>query len=295
MRDIFINCLNKNIESHKNLILMVGDLGYSVIESFQKNYPSHFFNAGVAEQNMTGMAAGIASEGFHVFTYSIGNFNTFRCAEQIRNDIDYHNLNVTIVSVGGGLGYGALGYSHHAIQDYALLRSFPNMTIYSPGTNQQVQNCFEKILKNKSPAYFRLGKINDNLKFVESKKINEGHWVKISKSEINNSKKCILTTGGVIEDAIKMQNSKKYFDYHVYSLPIWGMKYKSLQPNQISKWNEIITLEDHIEDGGFGSYILECNALMENKTKIKVKALNQKVCGMVGSQDEIKNAIKFIN
>ena len=141
MRDIFINCLNKNIESHKNLILMVGDLGYSVIESFQKNYPSNFFNAGVAEQNMTGMAAGIASEGFHVFTYSIGNFNTFRCAEQIRNDIDYHNLNVTIVSVGGGLGYGALGYSHHAIQDYALIRSFPNMLINSASVSKVKDFC----------------------------------------------------------------------------------------------------------------------------------------------------------
>ena len=118
MRDTFIEYLTELAENNKNIFLLVGDVGYNVVEKFQKKFPDRYLNVGVAEQNMTGIAAGLATEGYHVFTYSIANFPTFRCAEQIRNDIDYHNLPVTVVAVGGGVAYGNLGYSHHAIQDY---------------------------------------------------------------------------------------------------------------------------------------------------------------------------------
>ena len=122
MRLTFIEHLIEIAKTNKKIFLLVGDVGYNVVEKFEKNFPDRFLNVGVAEQNMTGLAAGLASEGYHVFTYSIANFPTFRCAEQIRNDIDYHNLPVTVVSVGGGVAYGNLGYSHHAIQDYGLIR-----------------------------------------------------------------------------------------------------------------------------------------------------------------------------
>ncbi|MDA9172656.1 transketolase, partial [Candidatus Pelagibacter sp.] len=126
MRKLFIKQLLKLNKNKKNYLL-INDLGYNVIEPFKNKFPDRTFNAGVSEQNMMGMAAGIASENSHVFVYSIANFSTFRCAEQIRNDVDYHKLPVIIVSVGSGVGYGNLGYSHHALQDYALMRSFPNM------------------------------------------------------------------------------------------------------------------------------------------------------------------------
>ena len=109
MRNTFIKNLINHARSKENIALVVGDLGYSVVEPFADEFPDRFINAGIAEQNMTGIAAGMASEGYHVFTYSIANFPLFRCAEQIRNDVDYHNLPVTIVSVGGGLAYGNLG------------------------------------------------------------------------------------------------------------------------------------------------------------------------------------------
>ena len=121
-------------------------------------FPKQFYNAGVAEQNMMGIASGMALEGNHVFVYSIGNFPTFRCAEQIRNDVDYHNLPVTIVSVGSGLGYGNLGYTHHALQDYALMRSFPNMLIVSPGSNEELSEALKYIVQNPQPYYLRLDK-----------------------------------------------------------------------------------------------------------------------------------------
>ena len=106
MRDIFIDELIKATEKNRNIILLVNDLGFGVIEKFYKKFPNNCFNAGVAEQSMVGYAAGLAAAGKHVFVYSIANFPTFRCAEQIRNDVDYHNLPVTIVSVGAGVGYG---------------------------------------------------------------------------------------------------------------------------------------------------------------------------------------------
>ena len=125
MRKTFINKLTDLAENNDKIVLIVGDLGFNVVEEFQIKFPKRFFNAGISEQSMASMAAGLASEGFHVFIYSIGNFPTFRCAEQLRNDVGYHNLHVTVVSVGGGLSYGHLGSSHHAVQDMVLLRLFP--------------------------------------------------------------------------------------------------------------------------------------------------------------------------
>src|ERR1043165_2424780 len=132
MRTAFINELVLLARTNPKIFLVVGDLGFSVVEPFAKEFPDRFLNAGVAEQNMTGVAAGLASEGYHVFTYSIGNFPTLRCLEQIRNDVCYHELPVTVVAVGGGLAYGNLGYSHHAVQDLAVMRSLPRLTILAP-------------------------------------------------------------------------------------------------------------------------------------------------------------------
>ena len=152
MRNAFIQELVTLARQHPQIALIVGDLGYSVVEPFADEFPDRFINAGVAEQNMTGLAAGMASEGYHVFTYSIANFPTFRCAEQIRNDVAYHKLPVTVVSVGGGLAYGALGYSHHAVQDYALMRTLPNMLIAAPGDPMEVRSCMRYLAEHPGPS-----------------------------------------------------------------------------------------------------------------------------------------------
>ena len=177
MRKIFINKLVKEASRNKKIVLIVGDLGYGVVEPFKSKFPDRFFNAGVAEQNMAGLASGLAIKGFHVFIYSIANFSTFRCAEQIRNDIDYHNLSVTVVSVGSGLGYGNLGYSHHAIQDYSLMRSFPNTLIAAPSNNQEVEKTIDYLLKNPQPSYLRLDKSLELHCENRIKKLSPGKWV----------------------------------------------------------------------------------------------------------------------
>jgi len=116
--------------SDPDIVLVTADLGFGVFDEFRERFPKQFLNVGVAEQNMSGLAAGLALEGHTVFTYSIGNFPTLRCLEQIRNDICYHSANVKIVCVGGGMSYGAVGMSHHATEDLAILRSLPGMLVF---------------------------------------------------------------------------------------------------------------------------------------------------------------------
>ncbi len=282
MRKIFIKKLTEEASKNKKIVLIVGDLGYGIVEPFKKKFPDRFFNAGVAEQNMVGLASGMALKGFHVFIYSIANFPTFRCAEQIRNDIDYHKLSVTVVSVGSGLGYGNLGYSHHAIQDYALMRSFPNILIAAPSNNQEVEGTVDYLLKHPQPSYLRLDK---SLELNIEKKISAvspGKWYyhKINKS----NKTLILSTGSVYNYCKNFLNNNKNCNWA--TLPLWGMKYKNQQVNKLEKYKKIITFENHLQDGGFGSWISE--SIIRNKKKIKTriesKYLSEKVIGKVGSE-----------
>src|SRR5215469_10162407 len=133
MRTAFIKTLLELAGEDESVNLIVGDLGFGVIEAFRERFPKQFLNAGVAEQNMTGIAAGMAMAGKTVFTYSIANFPVIRCLEQIRNDVCYHHANVKVVAVGGGFAYGALGMTHHATEDLAIMRALPNMTVIAPG------------------------------------------------------------------------------------------------------------------------------------------------------------------
>lgn len=283
MRNAFIEELVQAASVNEKIVLVVGDLGYGVVEPFAKQFPKRFFNAGVAEQNMMGLSAGLASEGFHVFVYSIANFPTFRCAEQIRNDVDYHQLPVTVVAVGGGLAYGNLGYSHHAVQDYALMRTMPNMLIAAPGDPMEVRACMRYLMNNPQPSYLRLGKAGEENLHHEVPEVSPGKWLKLGSS---TSKKTFLTTGAPLAIAKSWIDDPSYKDFAIHSLPLWGMKSKSLQLDQIRKCDEVITVEDHLLDGGFGSWLLESSivepALLQ---KVTVKALDTSVCGLVGKQE----------
>jgi len=289
MRNAFIDELILAAESDDNIVLIVADLGYGVVEPFAKRFPKRFFNAGVAEQNMMGLAAGLASEGFHVFLYSIANFPTFRCAEQIRNDVDYHNLSVTIVAVGGGLAYGGLGYSHHAVQDYALMRTMPNMLIAAPGDPMEVRACMRYLIKNPQPSYLRLGKADEPCIHNSVPDISPGKWLDIRFSK--NPSHIFLTTGTTLELVNNLFKIKSNFDhYSHYSMPLWSMKSKEIQVPQVESFLQVTTVEDHLIDAGFGTWLLE--ALLskpELLSRIKIKALDSKICGMVAKQETLNS------
>ena len=281
MRNHFIKKLTEKAKRNKNIFLIVGDLGFNVVEEFANTFPDRFLNSGIAEQNMMGIASGLASEGMHVFVYSIANFPTFRCAEQIRNDVDYHNLPVTIVSIGGGFSYGNLGYSHHAVQDYGLLRMMPNMLIGSPGDNIETSGILDYLITNPQPSYLRLDKsFNESIRKI-SIKIYPGKWVPLIKKP---SKKLILTTGNTLRFYKNFINNKKYKDYSIYSLPLWGQKAKKNQSQFLENYSKIVTVEDHLYDAGFGSWIKE--TVPENSNlKIKNIALNSSFLTTVGDQN----------
>lgn len=282
MRNTFVQELVELSRQRSNIALVVGDLGYSVVEPFAQEFPERFFNAGVAEQNMAGVAAGMASEGFHVFVYSIANFSTFRCAEQIRNDIAYHNLPVTVVSVGGGLAYGALGYSHHAIQDYALMRTFPNMLIAAPGDPFEVKACIRYLINNPGPSYLRLGKSGEACYHSSSPSVTPGAWVRIRDGSEN---KVVLTTGAALQFVMNEVDKSDYKDHSICSMPIWSIASKSLQSANIRGFEEVITVEDHLQDGGFGSWMAEaCMSNSSSLGKLRIVALSHDICGMVGEQ-----------
>jgi transketolase len=283
MRNAFIEEMVSLAEKHSHIALIVGDLGFSVVEPFAERFPDRFINAGVAEQNMMGLAAGMASEGYHVFVYSIANFPTFRCAEQIRNDVDYQQLPVTVVAVGGGLAYGALGYSHHAVQDYALMRTMPNMLIAAPGDPLETRACIRYLVANPQPSYLRIGKAGEPKFHVEVPEISPGRWLPISSARPGS--KVLLSTGAALGLAVEMQGRAEYADHAVFSMPLWGMKHKSLQPPQIAAADRVVTLEDHLTDGGFGSWMMESLACAPDlRVRLDGMALDALVCGLVGSQ-----------
>lgn len=282
MRNAFIDELVTLAAENPRIALVVGDLGFGVVEPFAERFPDRFINAGVAEQNMTGLAAGMASEGYHVFTYSIANFPTFRCAEQVRNDVAYHRLPVTVVVVGGGLAYGALGYSHHAVQDYAFIRSLPNMLIAAPGDPMETRACLRYLVDHPQPSYLRLGKAGEPSYHNEVPAVEPGVWLPVRSG---SSDGLLLSTGGALGVAIKRSGEA---GISVASLPLWGMGHKTAQSQQLRQWRSVTTLEDHLPDGGFGSWLYE--AVRHNPELVQrlgAIALSPAVCGTVGSQEAL--------
>lgn len=283
MRAAFIQTLIQSAQENSRILLVVGDLGFSVVEEFAERFPERFINAGVAEQNMMGVAAGLASEGYHVFIYSIANFPTLRCIEQIRNDVAYHNMSVTVVAVGGGLAYGNLGYSHHAVQDYAMIRSIPNMKIIAPGDPHETRASVKWIAAHPGPSYLRLGKVGEPKIHSATPDVRPGRLLHVKES--NSERHLVLTTGAALRYGIEFVHRSGFEQWGLASLPIWGEMYRDNLAKELSRYRKIITVEDHLLSGGFGSFISETLNLKRTEgTELRNMALKPSVCGQVMQQ-----------
>lgn len=286
MRAAFIQSLIKLAQENSRIFLIVGDLGFSVVEPFAERFPERFINAGVAEQNMMSMAAGLASEGYHVFTYSIANFPTFRCAEQIRNDVAFHGLPVTVVAVGGGLAYGNLGYSHHAVQDYALMRVMPNMILAAPGDPFETQACLDWLTNNPCPSYLRLGKAGEPMFHSRKPSVKPGALV--MHKYHSSSGHLVLTTGAVLAYGIAFTSQREFCDWNLASMPLWGEPCRTELAQCLSQYQQIIVVEDHLYAGGFGSFVSETLALHAiDHVELRHIALDTNVCGQVMKQQAL--------
>jgi len=259
VRDAFLSVLTELAPQHPEVLLLSGDLGFAVLNEYIARFPLQFLNVGVAEQNMSGLAAGLAMEGYKVFTSSIGNFPTLRCLEQIRNDICYHDADVKIVCVGGGMSYGAVGFSHHATEDLAILRTLPGMLVLSPCDLWEAAEAARYLLSHRGPAYLRLDKsaapinVRDGEIFTPGKirTVREGSDVTLA------------ATGGILGEALLAADSLAERGIFCRVLSVHTIK--PLDTDTLaaaaSETGGIISVEEHAVDGGLGGAIAE--SLME--------------------------------
>jgi transketolase len=269
MRTAFIKTLESLAEINKDIFLIVGDLGFGVTTNFAEKYPEQYLNCGIAEQNMTGMAAGLAMSGKIVLTYSIANFPTIRPLEQIRNDVCYHNANVKIVAVGGGFCYGALGPTHFATEDLAVMRALPNITVLAPGDPWETSAATKAMIKHKGPVYLRLGRAGEpfvhngevNFKIGKAIKIKEGHDV------------TIFAIGGMVYNSMKAAEilESKGLSVRLFSLGTLKPLDEECILESAKNTKAIITVEEHSIIGGLGSAVAE--VLCESGINIPFKRL----------------------
>jgi transketolase len=252
LRNSFAKKILEMAQKDPSIVLITGDLGYGVLDDFAKTLPNQYINAGVTEQSMMSMAAGLASQGFRPFVYSIANFPIFRCFEQIRNDVSYMENPVTVVAVGAGLSYGNLGYSHHAIEDIAAVRSLSNISIHSPCDGKEVETSLDLIMSALKPSYLRLGKGGE-------KDISDQVLGNLTLERGNvNSDGSIIFTGSIGSRALL---AKEILEKNGVSPSF--ISCHSLSDNSIRELLEIVgkfpimVVEEHSKVGGLGSWIIE--------------------------------------
>jgi transketolase len=297
MRGSMMKALFELANTNKNIILITGDLGYGLFEDFSERFPNQFINIGIAEQNMIGVASGLALEGKTVFVYSIGNFPTMRCLEQIRNDACYHNLNVNIICMGAGFSYGALGMSHHATEDVSIMRALPGTTVISPSTEYEAYSATINLSKQAGVGYLRLdkSKVEGGSELVKKFKIGKGNVL------IDGSDYVIIACGGIVDEAISAAHdlNKKNISCKVVSMHTIKPIDDVLIQDCVKHSKGIISLEEGNIAGGLGSAILEA-CLNTGKFPLKMKRLGIKdeYVSIVGSQEYLRDSIgissKFI-
>lgn len=266
MRNAFMSTLIELAKEDERLFLLVGDLGYSVVEPFIEKFSNRFINVGVAEQNLIGIAAGLALSGKIVFVYSLANFPTLRCLEQIRNDLCYHNANVKIVAIGAGVTYGTHGITHFATEDIAIMRALPNMTVIAPGDPIEVSQATKAIVAINSPCYLRLGKGGEpNIHVAPVKyEIGKGLILREGKDA------ALITTSNMLQETVQAAECLAQEGIFVRVISMHTLKPidKILIAESAKKCNHILTIEEHGSIGGLGAAVAEVLVTLKGKRPI---------------------------
>lgn len=293
MRDTVIRTLIELGKEDKDVELITGDLGFGVLKSFWETLPNQFINAGIAEQNMTGVAAGMALEGKKVFTYSIGNFPTLRCLEQIRNDCAYHNANVNVICVGGGYVYGSLGMSHHATEDIAILRALPDVTVICPGDPVEASLAVKKIAQTDGTCYLRLGRGGEQNVNTVIKEFEIGKAYKLRDAKDMNKKVAVFSTGAILEETAKACDMLEENGIAVeqYSFPTVKPIDRKVIEDCANRFDNIFTVEEHNIVGGFGGAVAEVLAECGGRAKLHRIGIDDFYCIEVGSQAYLREQV----
>ncbi len=291
MRTAFIETLIQLAKKDDTVFLITPDMGYSVLEKFRDEFPNQFLNSGIAEQNTISVAAGLASSGYTVFVYSIIPFVTMRCFEQVRLDLAYNNTNVKLVGIGAGLTYGSLGASHHAIEDIAIMRSIPNMTVLCPGDPIETRELVKRSYEKNGPVYIRLGKNGEANIHDANTRIEIGKSIEITQG----TDFALITTSNTLE------LGKQWTDeWKNENLSVSLISMPSIKPFDNSKINEllskqipIMTLEEHNLIGGLGSAVAEIIATSGKSIPFKRIGINDVFSHSVGSHNYQRKMINF--
>lgn len=289
MRTAFINALVTEAERDPTLWLLNGDLGFSVLEVFAEKFPDRCVNVGIAEQNMVGIAAGLALSGKNVFTYSIANFATLRCLEQIRNDVCYHKANVTVVGVGGGLSYGSQGYTHQAVEDIAATRVLPNITVVCPGDPAEAYWATQALARQNGPAYLRLGKAGEpRVHETISSDFSLGKALRLRGGDVVT----LISTGNMLETAMTASGllGERDIAAGVVSMPTVRPLDLDFLREEAGRVALICVLEEHVRHGGLAEAIAlrlaEWRDVRAGMLSFHVS--DDIASGLVGSQKELR-------
>ncbi|HEX2803694.1 MAG TPA: transketolase C-terminal domain-containing protein [Sphingomicrobium sp.] len=286
MRDAFVEALTELTAEDPSVVLVTGDLGFGVLTDYAARFPDNFVNAGVAEQNMTALACGMALEGARAYTYSIANFPTLRCLEQLRNDVCYHGATVTVVAVGGGFSYGQLGMSHFATEDLAIMRAIPGMTVVAPSDPWMAYELARQLYRTGGPAYVRLDKGKAGL---PAGPVELGKVRTVREGEDG----VIFATGGILAEALAAADLLADQGISVAVVDVHTLKpFDESGVRRAAKGRPIVvTLEEHNIAGGLGSAVAE--ALLEGgAAPRKFRRIGLADCfpEVVGDQDYLRKA-----
>jgi transketolase len=288
MRTAFVRSLLEIARFDERVWLLTADLGYSVLEPFSEEFPKRYVNVGVAEQNMTGIAAGLAHSGKIVFTYSIANFPTLRCLEQIRNDVCYHNLSVKIVSVGGGYSYGPQGYTHHGVEDIGVMRTLPGITVVAPGDPVETAAAVAQLAARPGPAYLRLGKAGEPVVHQSTPAFELSRAIVVRKG----ADFTVISTGGVLDYCNRRLAEIEQAD---------GLRGTLLSMHTVKPLDRgavvaaartsplIVTVEEHCATNGLGSAVAEVLATLDDRrARYRQLAAADGVACVAGSQEYLR-------
>ncbi len=289
MRNVLIEFLVNLARINEEVWFLTGDLGFSFVEEFQKEFPERFINVGVAEQNMISVAAGLALQGKKVFVYSIINFCTFRCLEQIRNDVCYHKLDVTIIGVGTGYSYAKAAYSHHAIEDIGIMKMLPNLSIFSPADIVELKSVLRLVSMTSTPTYIRIDKSS-------SKRIHAQNYIKQVSLPIQiqtGKDVSIISYGSTLELAVETSIllRKKKITCSVFSVPkVYPIEEEGV--HIMANHQGFFVIEEHVHSG-LGSSISEILVKSKFRPIFDVFSLNSSPIEYAGTQQELREAQKL--
>ncbi len=255
MRNAFASEITALAGEDPRVVMLSGDIGNRLFDDFKKKHSARFFNCGVAEANMVGLAAGLALSGLRPVAYTITPFITARVFEQIKVDVCYHNVPVVLVGVGAGLSYASLGTTHHSCEDIGLMRLLPHMTILCPGDSWEVRAALRAALKLDGPVYIRIGKKGEPVVHARAPefKIGKGIIVRPGRDA------CVLSTGNLLPVALgaAAELEKKGVSCEVVSFHTVKPMDLDLLAEAFGRFSVVATLEEHSRLGGLGGGVAE--------------------------------------